>query len=259
VKKLLISLLLLSMLGFSQDCENSILDEVLQNDNINQYFQIALTINTASLDFLNNCDQDISYTMFVPGSDVPTSSAATLLSLDGELIDYINYYITYNDNIYQELLSQSDLTQGVWASSILVDMIDGNQSGIIAQINQYDTEDIMSWTINDINISTSANTPICACNGSIYIIDDLIWAPGVLDLEESYNQVVYHNSYQKLLNVSKITEKGVLKIVDMRGTVLLSKEVNNNTQINTSTYRSGVYFINFKSQNQNFTESFLIN
>ena len=35
----------------------------------------------ASLDFLNDCDADMSYTMFVPGVNVPASSAANLLSL----------------------------------------------------------------------------------------------------------------------------------------------------------------------------------
>ena len=94
MRRILILTIILSNIGFSQDCENSILDEVVQNENVNQYFQLALSLNIADLSFLNDCDSDETYTMFVPGINVPTSSAATLLSLDGDLIDYINYYIT---------------------------------------------------------------------------------------------------------------------------------------------------------------------
>ena len=80
MKRILILTIILSNIGFSQDCENSILDEALQNENVNQYFQLALSINIADLSFLNDCESDATYTMFIPGNSVPTSSAATLLS-----------------------------------------------------------------------------------------------------------------------------------------------------------------------------------
>ena len=54
--KKLISVLLLSTIGFSQDCENSILDEVLINESVNQYFQMALSLNIEELSFLGDCD-----------------------------------------------------------------------------------------------------------------------------------------------------------------------------------------------------------
>tara|TARA_Y100001968_G_scaffold329388_1_gene378624 strand:- start:1388 stop:2167 length:780 start_codon:yes stop_codon:yes gene_type:complete len=259
VKKL-ISVLLLSTIGFSQNCENSILDEILQNENVNQYFQLALSVNAASLDFINDCNTDVNYTMFVPGIDVPTSSAATLLSLDGDLMDYINYYITYNDNIYQELLSAYDGTQGTWSSSILLEMLDNNQAEIYAEMNQYDVDDIMYWNINNVSILTNIQEPICACNGSIFIINDLIWAPGVIDLKEEADLIqLDYNYLEKVLELSKITERGILKIIDMQGRVLLAKEINNTTKINMSTYVSGMYLLDFKSKNQNITKSFLIN
>ena len=93
MKKILILTIILSNMGFSQDCENSILDEAVQNENVNQYFQIALSLNVSELGFLNDCDSDETYTMFIPGISVPASSAATLLSLDGELIEYIYHFI----------------------------------------------------------------------------------------------------------------------------------------------------------------------
>ena len=108
MKKILI-VLLLSTIGFSQNCENPILDEVLQNSQINQYFQLALSLNITDLNFLNNCDTDLSYTMFAPSNNVPNSSVLALQSLPGELMDYISYYISIGDVNYNNLSDNSPL------------------------------------------------------------------------------------------------------------------------------------------------------
>ena len=86
-----IILLILPIIGFSQ-CEDPILDKILQDSNVNQYFQLAISLNVTELQFLNDCNADINYTMFVPGNDLPNESASLLLGLGGELIDYISYY-----------------------------------------------------------------------------------------------------------------------------------------------------------------------
>ena len=164
-------LVMLPIIGFSQlDCENPILDEILQNPEVNQYFQLALSVNISELEFINNCDQDINYTMFVPGNNVPNESAALLLGLTGELIDYISYYIYMGDLSYAELIALNGNS---------IEMMDGNQ----AVINYYSGP-----FINDSMITIE---DICACNGTIHIIDDLIWAPGAIGLNERVNAVSY--------------------------------------------------------------------
>jgi len=59
----IIVLLILPIIGFSQS-EDPILDELLQSSEVNQYFQLAISLNVAELQFLNDCDSDINYTMF---------------------------------------------------------------------------------------------------------------------------------------------------------------------------------------------------
>ena len=257
MKRILVFTLLLSNIGFSQNCENSILDEVLLNENVNQYFQLALSLNVAELGFLNDCETDgPEYVMFAPGNNVPSSSITPLLSVDGDLINFINYYIT--GSIYQ-LWDVVDPNPGPadWFGPFGLNMMDGNETQISIFID--DVFDGL-WTINDINIQTDLFNPICACNGSIYIIDDLIWAPGVVSLEEDGNILeLYPNPAKNLLNVSKINEKGVLKIMTAHGKTIFSKEVDNSIQINTSTYQPGIYVVNFTSKNQNFSKTVLVN
>lgn len=271
-------------MGFSQDCENSILDEAVQNENVNQYFQIALSLNVSELGFLSDCDSDETYTMFIPGTSVQASSAATLLSLSGDLIDYINYYITTDlpagyigdtgdiETVYGEWFESIDFSYPsgdcVEEFNYTLNMLDGNSSILTGG---YDTclDDILPLSINNANISggnwalqpwEDYYNPICTCNGYIYIIDDLIWAPGVVSLEENSNTLVlYPNPAKNALNVSKIAEKGVLKIFNIYGEAVFSKEVTSAIQINTSTYQAGMYIVNFKSENKNLTEFILIN
>ena len=130
MRKLFI-LFFLPIIGFSQNCEDSIIDEILGNNEINDYFQIALSLSLDELDYINNCDEDMSYTMFAPGNEVPTASATQLMGLDGNLIDYISYYI-YPGTIED------------WNNTIT--MIDGNSAELMSTENQIPT-------INNINIS----------------------------------------------------------------------------------------------------------
>jgi uncharacterized surface protein with fasciclin (FAS1) repeats len=239
MKKLII-LLMVPIIGFSQsNCENSILDEVLQNTEVNQYFQLALSLNMSELEFINNCDQDINYTMFVPGNNVPNESAALLLGLTGELIEYIPYYIYMGDLSYAELIELNGNS---------IEMMDGNQA-----IINYDD----GSCINEALITIE---DICACNGTIHIIDDLIWAPGVINLYEKTNSIELHiNSSENTLNLSKITKEGEVKILDTSGKVVFSKNVNNHVNINTSKYKAGIYIINFQSAQQQLTKLISIN
>ena len=239
MKKIII-LVVLPIIGFSQsNCENSILDEILQNPEVNQYFQLALSVNISELEFINNCDQDINYTMFVPGNNVPNESAALLLGLTGKLIDYIPYYIYMGDLPYAELIELNGNS---------IEMMDGNQ----AVINYYDGP-----FINEAMITIE---DICACNGTIHIIDDLIWAPGVINLHEKINDIeLYINSIENVLKLSKIEREGVLQILDTSGKVVLSKNVNNNININTSKYKGGIYILNFQSTQQQLTKLISIN
>lgn len=160
MKKLLLIVILLSNIGFSQNGENSIFDEVSNNENVNLYFQIAWNMNDEELSFLANCEEDMVYTVFIPGNDVPTASAANLIGLSNELITYINYYI-----------HPSELILDPQNTNTLLTMLDGNQTELYLPIGVDMIVD--NATINNISIISE----IAACNGMIYIINDLLWAP----------------------------------------------------------------------------------
>ena len=261
----LIAVLLLSTIGFSQNCENSILDEVLINDNINQYFQMALSLNIDNLAFLNNCDDTITYTIFAPGNNVPTASITPLLGAEGELMDYILYYITLDTG---ELFDVNVLCANIIDSEeagmctpYFFNMMDGNTTTFYMEMDPNIVDfPIQSVNINNTNISIeSLDNPICACNGEIIIIDDLIWAPGINIEEYDQSVLIYPNPAKNVLNVSKIVELGVLEIIDMNGKVLLCEEIDNNAQIDISNYKKGIYLISFKSDHQRFREIISIN
>ncbi|MAZ57834.1 MAG: hypothetical protein CMP56_00225 [Flavobacteriales bacterium] len=230
-----IVLLILPIIGFSQ-CENPILDKILQDSNVNQYFQLAVSLNIAELQFLNDCNTDVNYTMFVPGNDLPNESASLLLGLGGELVDYISYY-THPESIEFLDFTSSD-----------IEMLDGN----IANISVNQSVDNYNVMINQANITIQ---DICACNGVIHIIDDLIWAPGVISL----NERACVNQQENLLNFSKIKNKGVLEIRDINGKIILNKIVDNTTTINTSNYKTGIYIVQLQTPDQNLRELFFIN
>lgn len=230
-----IVLLILPIIGFSQ-CEDPILDKILQDSNVNQYFQLAVSLNVAELQFLNDCNTDVNYTMFVPGNDLPNESASLLLGLGGELVDYISYY-THPESIEFLDFTSSD-----------IEMLDGN----IANISVNQSVDNYNVMINQANITIQ---DICACNGVIHIIDDLIWAPGVISL----NERAYVNQQENLLNFSKIKNKGVLEIRDINGKIILNKIVDNTTTINTSNYNTGIYIVQLQTPDQNLRELFFIN
>ena len=245
----LIFALIIPIIGFSQldgDCENSILDEVLQSTEVNQYFQLAISLNAAELQFLNDCDADISYTMFVPGNDVPNESASLLLGLGGELMDYISYYI------HMESLSSTQLWE---MNGSMLEMMDGNESSIdLIPLNPPKTSLIA------INESIITTVDICACNGVIHIINDLIWAPGVIKLNENSNRLKFCVDYiECVLKVSKIGKKGLLEIRDINGKIMLSETIEKNTTINTSNYTTGIYIVQFQTPTENLRELLFIN
>ena len=232
--------LLLPFIGFSQECENSILDNVLQNSDVNQYFQIALSLNIQELEFLNNCDTTLSYTMFVPGNDVPNESVNTLLTLDGEFMDYIPYYI------YEGSLSYSDLVN-LNGSDII--MNDGNS----ANINYYDGP--------FINQSMLTISDLCACNGIIHVIDDLIWAPGVFnfDIKENNNSKLHYDYFEKNVVISDVNTTTVIKITDLMGRVILFEKITTPTQIKLENYQKGCYFINIFIDDDIYSKKIIIN
>jgi len=234
-----IVLLILPIIGFSQ-CEDPILDKILQDSNVNQYFQLAISLNVAELQFLNDCNADVNYTMFVPGNDLPNESASLLLGLGGELIDYISYYT------HPESINFLDFSSGE------IEMLDSNMANILVT-QSIDNYNVM---INQANITIQ---DICACNGVIHIIDDLIWAPGVISLNESNSLTTYVNQKENLLNFSKIANKATLEIRDINGKIILNKSIDNTTTINTSTYKTGMYIVQLKTPYKNLIELLFIN
>ncbi len=231
---------LLPIIGFSQNCENPILDEVLENENVNQYFQLALSFNILELDFLNNCDSDTSYTMFVPGNSVPTESTAAILTLPGDLIDYISYYI------HPESINFLDLNEDI-------EMIDGNMSNI------YVTQSIDDYNvmINQANITIP---DICACNGVIHIIDDLIWANNYnTNLYENNSIKHYYDPIQNTITIYSNIKSGELKIIDINGKTVISQNMSSHSTIDISNINSGLYFISYSDKNSIYIKKILIN
>ena len=253
--KRLITLLLISTIGFSQDCENSILDELLLNDEVNQYFQMAISLTMDDLAFINNCDDTTMYTIFAPGINVPTAAVAPLVGGTTPMIDLLLHYI-HTQPETPEFTISFGCTMNPCTIDEYFDMLDGNtiyiQGGGEIPNN---TIGIINENINVMN----PGEPICACNGIIYIIDDLIWPPSINLGENSQSLSIYPNPAKNLLNVSKVEELGTLEIIDVNGKLLLSKEITNNTQIDITNYQKGIYLVNFKSENQSIRERIVIN
>ena len=256
MRKLIICLLL-STIGFSQDCENSILDEVLINENVNQYFQMALSFNIEELSFLGDCDADMTYTLFAAGIDVPTAFVTPLIRGSTPLMDLILYYI-YGGTTYAPFPDYEE-------SSETLIMLDGNTTDVCCGgfgLIEPDTPPGGWYYITDGlgNTTNILGDPICACNGLIYIIDDLIWPPGVNLNENTQKPILYPNPVENVLNVAKIIGNGILELKDITGKVVLSKEINdNNIQINTSKYKKGIYLVSFQGEIENFSQLISIN
>ena len=234
-------LLIIPMIGFSQNCENPILDQVLESDDVNQYFKIALLANIAELEYLNSCD-NINYTMFVPGNDVPAESATVLATLGGELMDYISYYI------YPESISFSEFTDGPLM------MMDGNTTNItVAQTIQS-----LDVIVNQAYITIPE---ICACNGLIHIIDDLIWAPGVINLSEKTNtNLLYYVGQEKYIELyNKDNLPGILEIININGKTIHSSHENTTNQINLNKYKPGLYLVIFSNKKEIISKKIIIN
>ena len=241
MKKLLIIILLTSSIGFSQNCENSILDEILVNENVNQYFQIALSLNLDDLSFLDDCDSDINYTMFAPGIDVPTASVTPLVGSTTDMIDLILHYIHEGELYF--------LTTNITGDFI---MLDENYISII-------TDQLTGFINENVSILNHLS-PIRTCNGVIYTIDDLIWPPNI-GLEDKLDQKVsiYPVPSKNVLNISGYDHGGVLNIINNHGATIYSQTIDSHIEIDVSNYRPGLYFIDLKSKNSHFTESVIIN
>ncbi len=253
MKKLIICLLL-SHIGFSQDCENSILDVASTNDNINQYFQIALSLNVEELSFLDNCDSDINYTLFTPGIDVPTSAVTPLIGGTTPMIDLLLHYI-YNNPLAPELTLQLACPFAPCAIEGDFFMLDGNSIFLEGGGEISNGFGIINDTVNVLN----PGEPLCACNGIIYIIDDLLRPPSIGLEENNHKPILYPNPANNVLNISKISQNGILEIIDINGKIIFSKEINQTTQINTKEYKKGIYIVSYKTIKQKFTQLISIN
>ena len=227
---------MISLIGFSQnDCENSILDELLQNSNVNQWFQIAISLNASELSFINECNEDENYTMFVPGNSVPNESTATLATLSGEIMDYIPYYIHLNAYSYSELIE---------LNGTALEMMDGN----LASINYYDGP-----FINEAMITIE---DICACNGIIHVINDLIWAPGIYLDEEINNQGVLIDYNKDYIEISNIPNNGIVEIFNMEGKLIFYDQFYQQKNINTTDLKKGIHILKIQLENNNTTKLF---
>ena len=241
MKTLLKIILLTSYIGFSQNCENSILDEILVNDNVNQYFQIALSLNLNDLSFLDDCDGDINYTMFAPGIDVPTESVTPLVGSTTDMIDLILHYVHEGELDFPTTNITGDFI-----------MLDENYINII-------TSPLAAFINENVSILNHLS-PICTCNGLIYTIDDLIWPPNIgLESELDQKISIYPVPSKNVLKISGYEHGGVLNIINNHGTTIYSQTIDNNLEIDVSNYPPGLYFIDLKSKNSHFTKSVIIN
>lgn len=230
--------LLFPFIGFSQNCENPILDLILESSQVNQYFQLALSFNINELSYLNDCDSQNNFTFFAPGITVPTSSAAQLVSIGGELMDYIPYYI------HSESINLLDFSTGE------IEMMNGNSAfiSVTQSVNDYNV------MVNQANITIQ---DICGCNGTIHIIDDLIWAENFNIYEtKSNNRIIVRN---KIVKVSNLKESEELSIIDNNGKIIKSVIGKNSiAEINISKYNNGHYLATIRSENKSEVIRFLV-
>ena len=111
------------------------------------------------------------------------------------LLELILYYI-YPDTITISETKAQD--------PIYLDMMNGTLG--LPMIETQTTFEPSFLTINGTNIVESN---ICACNGSIYIIDDLLWA---FDSDENIMSI---NEYD--------SDKELIKVIDINGRETISK------------------------------------
>ena len=242
MKRILLIIVLLPIIGFSQiNCENSILDQTIGNSEIgiNPYFQTALGLNLEALSFLQDCDNNINYTLFAPSDNVPNESTAILFTLDGNLIDYILYYI------YSQEISSFNFTDN---EALL--MMDGNTSQIT--VNPIDASEY-NIMINQVNITTP---DICACNGVIHIIDDLIWSPNI-NLNEVNKEIKFHVD-NNILRLHNISSDSYIEIINIMGRKIKSSKIHDH-EINLSNYKQGIYIVTIKTQHQSISNYIYIN
>tara|TARA_B100001287_G_scaffold163172_1_gene137101 strand:- start:547 stop:1263 length:717 start_codon:yes stop_codon:yes gene_type:complete len=232
-------LLLFPFIGLSQDCESPILDQILESSQVNQYFQLALSFNINELSYLNDCDSQNYFTIFAPGNTVPTSSAVQLASISGELMDYIPYYI------HSESINFLNFVTGE------IEMTNGN-SAYISVAQSVDNYNVM---INQANITIQ---DICACNGTIHIIDDLIWADN-FNLVDSNNKTDRIKVINKIVKVNHLKVNEKLIITDTNGKKVNSVIGKNSiAEINMLKYSNGHYIAIINSEKKSEILKFLL-
>ena len=232
-------ILMIPFIGFSQaDCENSILVEALQNENINDFFQGALSVVIEDLAFLDNCQEDINYTLFAPGNNIPTESIPTLINVANSgseaLIDLVSYYI------HPETLNFLEFINGE------IEMMDGN----LASISFTQSIDDYNIMINQANITFQ---DICTCNGVIHIIDDLIWEPNISSIENQKNSIIIKGNK---LDLSTI-EYSSIELFDISGKLLYNS--NGKENIDLSVLKNGVYILSIQNNSINTYRKILKN
>jgi hypothetical protein len=242
MNKILLIIVLIPIIGFSQiNCENSILDQAIGNNElgINPYFQTALGLNLEALSFLQDCDNNINYTLFAPSNNVPNESTAVLFSLGGDLIDYILYYI-HSQEIYSSSFTDNELLL----------MMDGNTSQITGNSISTSEYDAM---INQASITTP---DICACNGVIHIVDDLIWSQNI-HLNEVNKEIKFHID-NNILRLHNISSDSYIEIINIMGRKMTYSKIDNH-EINLSNYKQGIYIVTITTRSQSISNYIYIN
>tara|TARA_Y100000589_G_C27199211_1_gene648600 strand:- start:3831 stop:4478 length:648 start_codon:yes stop_codon:yes gene_type:complete len=179
---------------------------------------------------INDCNSPNNYTMFLPNDNVPSASVSQLIGLTGDVTDYLSYYFYPND-----LLLEPN-------QNLTIEMIDGNN----AFVNTFTTPP----TINNIEISNV----ICACNGLIYLIDDLIWAPGVININEHRKTIFTIDQSLNMINFQSIKEKGTVSIINLNGQIIFTKKLSKESQVKIPKLNQGEYIINYQTKNNNISK-----
>ena len=150
-------------------------------------------------------------------------------------MDYIPYYIHLNAYSYSELIE---------LNGTALEMMDGN----LASINYYDGP-----FINEAMITIE---DICACNGIIHVINDLIWAPGIYLDEEINNQGVLIDYNKDYIEISNIPNNGIVEIFNMEGKLIFYDQFYQQKNINTTDLKKGIHILKIQLENNNTTKLF---
>jgi len=225
--------LFIPIIGFSQ-CENPILDEAVINEQADDDFQLIITLFAQDLlaidSNINDCNSPNNYTMFLPSDNVPSAAVGQLVGLTGDIADYLSYYVYPSDLVLEP------------NQNLTLQMLDGNEA-IVNTLNE-------PPTVNNIDISGV----LCACNGIIYLIDNLIWAPGAINIDENIKPSFNINHSTNQINIITNNDYGILSIITLNGQVIYKKPISKDSNIKLPRVKSGGYLIKYQSDKYNFSE-----